>query len=328
MEEARIRQLLELLSVRKIKASGGNVMATCPFEKFHKSGKDSKPSFGIRVSPSGESGWQCFGCGRKGKTIKSLLIQLDKDLGVRVPGFDVEVKIENEVFQPRRNTRFNHSDVVSEDKVFFLSDWQACFETVPEYVFERGLSKEQVKKFHLGYNPSSLRMFIPIFDMHKAMVGYSQRSLGYDVDSKIKYKFNYGFNKKKYLYGEWLWDKSDPVLFLSEGYFDVYALDRVMRCNSAGFFGTGVGDLQLLKIAKNFKKVVVCPHNDKLANGRRAGVSIATDWYHALSRAGVVVEMFPVFDGYSDVGDWPEDLLRAVCERMGYGDRLKDKIEG
>jgi len=323
MEENRIRQLLELLQTRSIKPSGNNITSSCPFEKFHKDGKDSKPSFAIQVNASGDSAWNCFGCGRKGKTIKTLLGLLHKDCGIRVPGFDVEVKLENEEFSPRKHTKFSYTNLTSDSRIFSISDYKKCFQEIPQYVLDRGLTQEQIKKFRIGYNSVSLRMFIPIFDQRDQMVGYSERTLGYDADKKVKYKFSFGFKKVNFLYGEWTWDLTDDVLFLSEGYFDVYALDRVMKCNAAGFFGTGVGDKQLLRVKRNFKKVVICPHNDKLAEGRRAGVSIATDWVHMLEHLGVVVEIMPVINGYSDVGDWPDSLLRRVLEKMGYGDRLR-----
>lgn len=52
-------QLLELIGCRQIKVANNKLLATCPFEHEHRSGKDSHPSFVVFSDEKEESTWYC-----------------------------------------------------------------------------------------------------------------------------------------------------------------------------------------------------------------------------------------------------------------------------
>ena len=59
MDADHISKLLTAIGCRSLRVTGPKVLATCPFEHEHSSGRDKSPSFVVFVETMGESTWNC-----------------------------------------------------------------------------------------------------------------------------------------------------------------------------------------------------------------------------------------------------------------------------
>ena len=67
MDASTIERLLQVLGCERIKHSHSWVNSTCPFASWrHSRGQDRRPSFGVAISPQGESHVHCHACGISG----------------------------------------------------------------------------------------------------------------------------------------------------------------------------------------------------------------------------------------------------------------------
>lgn len=76
MDASNIEWLLGKIGAAKLKSNGIYVNATCPLATWrHPGGVDSKPGFGIRISPNGSSSYKCLSasCGIRGSDLKELI---------------------------------------------------------------------------------------------------------------------------------------------------------------------------------------------------------------------------------------------------------------
>jgi 5S rRNA maturation endonuclease (ribonuclease M5) len=79
MRAESIKQFLEALGIDRIymHEERGWVNTKCPLAPYvHSGGSDTRPSFGISISPDGPSVWWCFGCSSRGLRLGWLLHSL------------------------------------------------------------------------------------------------------------------------------------------------------------------------------------------------------------------------------------------------------------
>ena len=326
MEEQDIIDMLQILGCRKIKSLGRNVLATCPFEKHHANGKDDNPGFTFEITPPGvKSRWNCFACGERGLSAGSFAYKVKELLGVdlSVPQsegdkeYNPKLKLSHD-WAPKRDAWWKPAKPLH----LKFENFQGYYEEFPQYAVDRGVTPEQVKRWQLGWASYRKRLFIPTFDHEGVFVGYTQRSS--DPDDKPKYRHCTGFTKENFLYGEHLWDLEKDTLCLAEGFFEVWKMEQAGLPNPTAFFGTGVGENQVYKIFKHFKKVVIFPDNDKPAKVKREGKEVwekpgermAHEWKAALEKVGVEVILAPVLRGKKDVDEWSIREIQYVWQRI------------
>jgi hypothetical protein len=327
--QSEIENVLRVLGAKGVKRSGDQLICTCPFAPWtHKDGKDKNPSFSIALS--GEHKWKCFGgnCQHYGTNLYWLIDRYEEISGqdlssVKEQCDKYEKVIRDKEFRPRL-FRFRPAikwptKIQAEEKTkpreFRLEDYRHMYleSGMPGYAWERGLSLELWQRWQLGFDSARSRLFIPIFERSGKLVGFSSRRIL--DDGSPKYWNSPGFNKDVFLYGEHLIDPSSDIAFMSEGYFDVWALDRAGLKNPLAFMGTGVGEQQLLKIIKWFKTVVLFPHNDEPdKNGQKAGDVIVEKWIEALRSCGTVVYVVRLPGMIKDVGDMSPGQIKAVLK--------------
>ena len=332
LSQTEIEHVLRSLGVQTIKNSGDQLICSCPFAPyFHKSGRDRNPSFSVALW--GEHKWKCFGgsCGVYGTNLYWLIDRYEEVSGKDLSGLKEQVdkyerKIKDNEFRPRlfrdrKAYRWPPQNTFPEEKppTFDFKDFARHYtlgNALPGYAIERRLTLETWKRWSIGFDGYRSRLFIPVFDHTDAMVGWSSRRiLDEEQDKSPKYLHAKGFQKDRYFYGEHLIDTSSDVAFLSEGFFDVWAMNQAGLKNTLAFMGTGVGDEQLVKIVKWFKRVVIFPHNDKPdVKGNRAGEVIARKWIDALRRCSVVVYVVQVPDPYKDVGDLTPGQIKSILK--------------
>jgi DNA primase len=311
VDKDKIEKLLQAMGADKIKASGGNVICTCPFHA------EKMPSFGVEINDGGPSRWNCFGCGKSGQTEFGLVAAYKAATGTdlseyaKKPRRFVETKYDPSI----RTGAYRVGNWAKQGTATFdVGEFERFIrDGIPQYAVERGITREQAAKWRLGFDSGQQRLWIPVFDSKGVMVGWSGRSIL--IDAKVpKYMHAPGFDKESYLYGEEFLCTEQKVAHLSEGFFDVWAMDRAGVKNCFAFMGAGVGAGQLFKLAKWAKKVFLYPHNDKPdeKTGKRAGDEIAEKWRTALRSLGISVYVLHVPQTRKDIGDCSPEEIREI----------------
>lgn len=162
-----VEKFLSDKGLHKVKPSGYNVMACCPFHN------EREPSFGINI----ENGqWNCFGCGAKG-SLSKLVKELD--------GFDTEYDateylinmygryavdpdeaFELEFDEPERND-YHIDDAFLRDFRFRHPYWEN----------KRGIELKWIRAFELGYDKSKGAVTIPWRDEKSRLVSVKMRKV-------------------------------------------------------------------------------------------------------------------------------------------------------
>lgn len=124
---------------------------------------------------------------------------------------------------------------------------------------ERGLSKDLIKAFKIGYCSSGKyygRIIMPIFDKHGTVVYYNARNILTDLKDRVKYydplEKGSSIVKRSLVPMEIFIDKTKPVV-LVEGLFDFYNTP-----NSIPIMGTNIfsGVLQFI-LSDDVKEVIL-----------------------------------------------------------------------
>jgi len=267
----------------KSRGNGTSYMASCPFGHNHASGKDKHPSMSVIFGDP--SGWKCFGC-NDGGTIRKLAKKYLEENGDSRPlefirGFDdkknygerARSKGTYQEERAKKIARMNKKAAKAKAPVTEarLKDFM---HEVPEYAFERGLTKKQIIDWEIGYDRDQDRLIIPVRDMHGKLFGVSGRDLS--GESKIKYRHYPGLNKEAVLYGEKFINIKKPRAYIVEGFFDVIGLQRHGLENVFATMGTSISTYQEQKLIRWFKEIIFVPDGDL------AGLRFAIDYGHRL----------------------------------------------
>ena len=129
-------------SYLKLEKAGVNFKARCPFHN------EKTPSFFVSQS---RGSWHCFGCD-KGGDIFSFVMEIEKAefldaLKILAKRAGVELKAEN----PRERNEKNRLLKIMEDAKDFYKNELYNNPAVLDYLKKRGLEKETIKDFELGY---------------------------------------------------------------------------------------------------------------------------------------------------------------------------------
>lgn len=291
------------------RVNSNNLRCTCPFaSQTHGSGKDSNPSFTISLDTN--SKWNCFACGKKGLTFRSLVRALSsvcsRDLSSWENSEMTNCAGQYTLAKKKKNLIPIDNWQVEEQLNFNWRDYEHLIAEVPPYAIERGLTEWQIKKWRIGWNKKDNKLFIPIFNHDKWFVGYSERAIPPHAKEVPKYKHAKGFLKKNYFYGEEYLDVTKRTAIIVEGFMDVWALDRAGVNNVFAYMGTSVSEQQLLKLYKWVDKIIIIPDNDKRNEntGKAPGYEAAKKWEEALKGIGKQVFICPAIKGKKDVGEW------------------------
>src|SRR3989338_10958227 len=129
-------------SYLKLEKAGVNFKARCPFHN------EKTPSFFVSQS---RGSWHCFGCD-KGGDIFAFVMEIEKAefldaLKILAKRAGVELKAEN----PRERNEKNRLLKIMEDAKDFYKNELYNNPAVLDYLKKRGLEKETIKDFELGY---------------------------------------------------------------------------------------------------------------------------------------------------------------------------------
>jgi DNA primase len=318
-----VEVISEYLNLERV---GSNYRTNCPFHP------DSTPSF--YVSPSLQI-FKCFGCNVGGDAIKFVSlyenVSYTRAALLLARKYGIRVRIEEEPSEKREIL-----NVLGEVADFYRSRLSQNSEVLA-YLKERGLETSTIRRFGLGYSPSSEdlvrflrdiggletyektgnlsklgenkyrdlflgRIVIPIKDARGNVVGFGGRTLKGEGPKYINSPDSDVFKKREILFGlsESLGYMRDlGYAIVVEGYFDVMRMHQEGFRNTVAPLGTSFGEAHARILAKFVRKVYLVFDGDEA--GKRA-LRIAAP--HLLKEG---LEVYPVL---LPEGTDPEEMLR------------------
>ncbi|MCX7115430.1 MAG: DNA primase [Gammaproteobacteria bacterium] len=285
-----------------LKKQGTSFVACCPFHH------EKTPSF--NVIPRKQF-YYCFGCGVSGNAISFLMAHLHLGfidaleslaarLGKTVP------KVASDTFVKQKNQRPSLYALLEKVSHYYQQTLRTQGSAAEAYLVNRGVSKELIARYQLGYAPNAWqalethfkkerqdllatgmlvqkddgktydryrhRVMFPIQDRQGRVIGFGGRVL--EADLKPKYLNSPEttlFHKGQALYGLFqVLQKPEPaqVILVVEGYMDVISLAQFGIDFAVATLGTATTAAHLQLLHKYTHKVIFCFDGDEA--GRKA----------------------------------------------------------
>lgn len=144
-----VKEKLDIVEFLKgyldLQPAGRNFKARCPFHK------EKTPSF--MVSPERQS-WHCFGCGAGGDIFAFLMRHDNLEFGEALKILADKAGVELRRMSPAEYEHFGLLYDLNDAAKEFFKTQLAHFKLGQEYLAERGLVKETIEEFELGWAPS------------------------------------------------------------------------------------------------------------------------------------------------------------------------------
>lgn len=323
MDKNQIQQFMSALGCDHIHEAGEWVRGSCPLAPFlHSTGKDSKPSFGIKEAIGGAH-FHCFTClsGTPHSLVDTLKMYLKEQPNL-AKLYDMETAqfiLENAALNV---VSLPDYDFASANKPFY--EWgQWVLDQFPlalnakramDYLtnpkppkgmptdvnagYGRGLTKQEVMDWGFRYDPVKDTVAIPFYNLHYKLAGLRGRGIVGSLHHD--YTFNKENNTQLTFLNESCFHNDEPVVVV-EGQFDLIKTCRVYP-NTVANLTARMSKEKLDKLA-SLSTVILMLDPDK--TGQEATAKIA-DY---LVSKGVQVGVATVTG--EDPDDMTEDEIRA-----------------
>ena len=229
----------------------GNQAHSCPFCHHHK----PKLEVNYTESKKGVNLWQCWVCGKKGKTIRSLFKQLNvssnhfQELNKLVKNIssdkDSTVKIEQLKLPKEFKSFSNNKDIVAKHAYSYLK--------------KRNITIQDVLKYNIGYcnyGRYSKMVIIPSYDEYGKLNYFTARS--FDKNSYVKYR---NPDSSRDIIPFELFINWDLPIILCEGPFDAMAIKR----NAIPLFGKNIQSSLMKKLVESkVEKIYIALDEDAI----------------------------------------------------------------
>jgi DNA primase len=288
--------IVEIVKARipLLKKAGTSYMACCPFHQ------EKTPSFSVHPQ---KQFYHCFGCGVTGNAL-SFVMQYDRlDFLDALENLACSVGLE----LPQTSNVTQHPQhlsliSLSRESALFYYQQLKHFPKVLEYVQQRGLTKEIIRLFGIGYAPPGWdnllnhlgntaeqrqlllgagliieksqsnfydrfrdRLMFPIRNLRGQIIGFGGRTLGDDTPKYLNSPETSLFHKGTELYGLYEARQSNQQLdqiIIVEGYMDVITLAQFGITNAVATLGTATTAQHLQRLFRYTSDVVFCFDGD------------------------------------------------------------------
>ena len=335
----------------KMQKRGADFQGLCPFHN------EKSPSF--HVSPSKQL-YHCFGCGAGGNvftflmnyenyTFQEAIEVMAKRAGVNLPEIEYSEEVRKEADQKSLILEINKEAA----RYFYYQLRMKQGKIGYDYLINRGLCEDTIKKFGLGYSNKTSndlvlylkskgyteeqivkaglasasekyglqdkfwnRVIFPILDINHRAIGFGGRVMGEGNPKYLNSPETIVFDKGRNLYGLNLARTSRKNnIILCEGYMDVISLHQAGFTNAAACLGTAMtqGQANLLKRYTN--QVILTYDSDG------AGTKAALRAIPILKSVGMTVKVLNL-KPYKDPDEFIKNLgadafRQRIAEAMG-----------
>jgi DNA primase len=227
----------------------GNQAHSCPFCHHHK----PKLEINFTENKEGINPWQCWVCGKRGKTIRSLFKQIETPPEI-LAQLKPLIKTGNNV---ETITTYNLVELPKEFKQF---DNTIISRHALTYLKKRNITKHDVLKYNIGYCEYGLyskMIIIPSYDINGRLNYFTARS--FEKDPYVKYR-NPEISRDIIPFELFInWDL--PII-LCEGPFDAIAIKR----NVIPLFGKNIQPSLMKKIVTSkVQKIYIALDTDAIS---------------------------------------------------------------
>lgn len=318
-----------------LKRSGGNLWGLCPFHSEKTASFSVNPSKGI---------YKCFGCGKGGNAISFIMEiehlnypeairHLGNLYGVEIP----ETGDSGDSIQKEEKNRVK--DILKEAAKFYYKSFndETIGKPAREYAAKRGLTKQTLDNFGIGYSPISWtalydhlkakgykddemlnsgifaksqktnkpydlfrgRLMFPIFDSFGTIIAFGGRALGDEKPKYINSPDSLVYNKQYHLYAmNFARKEQSRQLIVVEGYMDAIAMHSAGFKNTVAALGTSFTDSQLKLCAKCADEIVFFFDADNA--GQKAAlraIEMMMEYLRKLTGLNIRIKIAKVPDG-------------------------------
>lgn len=294
--------IVELIGKQlKLKRSGGNYFANCPFHK------EKSASFSIN---SVKQYYHCFGCGASGNAITFIMHydgvdfveavqRLASKVGIVIPTTNM-VKLTKAQVQEQKQHKHDLESTIMRAVKFYQSNL-ANSSLATNYLLDRGLSSSVIDKFMLGfiahnkalsnifgdyvnneflveaglviksddgrtYDRFRERVIFPIRSSQGQVIAFGGRIITNGEPKYLNSPETKLFNKSKELYGLYEANKAireAKYALVVEGYMDVISLHQYGVNNAVASMGTAVSVEHIQKLFKLANDIYFCFDGDR-----------------------------------------------------------------
>ena len=229
----------------------GNQAYSCPFCHHHK----PKLEVNFTENKQGNNPWQCWVCGKKGKTIKSLFKQVKVDIS-HFQELKKLVKNVSDDYSP--TTQVESLELPKEFKSI-IGNKDLIARHALSYLKKRNVTKYDILKYNIGYCENGLyanMIIIPSYDCDGKLNYFTARS--FEKDPYIKYR---NPDASRDIVPFELFINWELPIILCEGPFDAMAIKR----NVIPLLGKNIQPNLMKKLVESkVQKIYIALDNDAI----------------------------------------------------------------
>lgn len=291
--EDEIKDLFEKYHVHIASESGDELNVFCP---FHKNMNSAALFINKRTGL-----WQCFNpsCGKKGN-----FRQIYRHVTGKAYGKDTRIdsaSLANEIQKGFRGTL-----IIEELDIDSVSiDYDSDIELLRPFL-ERGLVKDTLIDFEIGYSKVKDRIVIPVRNANYKLVGFIGRAT--NPEQEPRYLYNKGFKRAEVLFNIQN-AKSHEWCIVTEGSVDAMNVHQAGYPNVVATLGAQVSPTQIKLLKRFFNEVVIMSDNDDAGNAMSTAIMN--------SCRGKKITKAEIPEGLKDPGEMTkEQIIQTVENRQ------------
>lgn len=328
----------------QLKRTGNNLKGLCPFHA------EKTPSF--IVTPSRNT-FKCFGCLKYGNAIRFIMeiehMSFPEAVKYLAEAYGVEYReTGNSGDDYKKEARNRAKDILKEAKEFYCASFNNPDIGKParDYAARRGLSKETLDNFGIGYSPMNRtalydilkkkgytdeemlnsgifvissktnkphdmfrgRLMFPIYDTFGTIVAFGGRALGDEMPKYINSPDSLVYKKQNHLYAmNFARKEQSKQLIVVEGYMDAIAMHAAGFKNTVAALGTSFTDNQLKLCSRYSEEVVFFFDADKAGQmAALRAIKMMMEYLKKLTGIGIRIKIAKVPDGKD-----PDEFIRT-----------------